>query len=77
MYSQSVRLCPIVYLNEAREDAARVRDLVTTSDPNRVKDGFEGPSPTQRAASSIDEVGRLALFIKQSSDAPWLVDPIC
>ncbi|KAF9448718.1 ATP-dependent DNA helicase [Macrolepiota fuliginosa MF-IS2] len=40
----------------SREDAARVRDLVTKSDPNRKKDSFEGPSPTQRATSSTDEL---------------------
>ncbi|KXN82789.1 ATP-dependent DNA helicase hus2/rqh1 [Leucoagaricus sp. SymC.cos] len=40
----------------SREDAVRTRELVTTSDPNRMKDSFDGPSPTQRATTSIDEL---------------------
>ncbi|XP_006462839.1 hypothetical protein AGABI2DRAFT_119677 [Agaricus bisporus var. bisporus H97] len=38
------------------EDALGIRERVTISKPNRINDGFQGPSPTQRAKSSIDEL---------------------
>ncbi|EKM79546.1 hypothetical protein AGABI1DRAFT_128693 [Agaricus bisporus var. burnettii JB137-S8] len=40
----------------SREDALGIRERVTISKPNRINDGFQGPSPTQRAKSSIDEL---------------------
>jgi hypothetical protein len=45
-----------VFFCKAREDAFGIRERMVVSKPNRVNDGFEGPSPTQRAKSSIDEV---------------------
>ncbi|KAJ3565766.1 hypothetical protein NP233_g7433 [Leucocoprinus birnbaumii] len=48
---QAIKVYPLLL-----EDAARVRELVSTSNPNRLQDGFDGPSPTQRATSSLDEL---------------------
>lgn len=45
-----------MFFHIAREDALGIRERVTISKPNRINDGFQGPSPTQRAKSSIDEV---------------------
>jgi len=33
---------------QAREDAHRIRELVATPSSNRLQDGFDGPSPTQK-----------------------------